>query len=204
MDARPCGARRGNNKPNKQAWAYLEEGLSAVNTYGNKNSIKAEMFQQLGLEDKLYLLQVGEHCFAVLYLAKIRTCFVADGLNTFREEKITRQLVIARLSQAAHINYLPFYGQKEEDVCVSSVAAIAIEMQRLYKAKEWPTEIKVPALGLERLKKLLHKSRGKKTNEWLPVANINWKVKCSGCGMTFATTNRGAMNIHKCAKSTSD
>lgn len=203
----PCGAPKKNKqgrKPKTELWRPIEDILAKAITYGKKDGIQPKIFDnrsQLGDKDELFLLQIGTHCFVVLYIAETKTCFVADGENTFKEDRRTRKVVLNKLSRAAFINYLPYYGQKRADYCASSASAIAIEFQRLYKNKTWPEKIEVSGGTLARIAKIMHGGKGDTIQEWLPVKNISWKVQCSLCGIKMATKNRGALNIHKCAKS---
>lgn len=195
-----CGAIEGR-KPNKKLWASIERIKDMVISYGNREAIQPKIFSGINYEeDSLELMQVGSHCFALLYIAEIKTCFLADGQNAFSKHAKSRKIVLKKLSGVKFLKFLPFNGQKEEDNCASSAAAIAIEFQRLHNIKRTPMEPLEVANGtLERIRKVLHKGSGEKINTWIPIVGESWKVKCNNCGAKFKTKNRGALNLHKCA-----
>lgn len=105
--------------------------------------MKIEEFGQLGGEDKIMIMQVGQHAFAVGYSSDSKTCITSDGLNTFSDCRLTRALVLARLRGARRVRHVAFQGQKEIDNCGSSTAAIAIELQRHHGHWDFDDEIKV-------------------------------------------------------------
>lgn len=192
-----CGS--SNARQNKNNWATVPEILDLIGIYGHKDSIKPSRFNGLRKRDLLCLMQVGEHCMVVLYLAASKTCFVADGTNLYRKDPTTYQLVNSQLQHALCIKSLVFNGQLEDDHCASSAAGIAIEFQRLYRSDELPEEeLKVPKSIMDRLRARLHKEPGPKIRPWQPISRIGWKVSCSKCGKKFRTKNRAALNLHTC------
>lgn len=195
-----CGAISGR-KPNKNLWAPIDRIKDMVISYGNREAIQPKIFSRINQgEDSLQLIQIGSHCFALLYISEIKTCYLADGQNTFSKHGKSRKMVLKKLSGVKFLKFLPFNGQKEEDNCASSAAAIAIEFQRLHNIKQLPMEPLLVADGtLERIRKVLHKGSGEKINTWSPIVGEAWKVKCDNCGAKFKTKNRGALNLHKCA-----
>lgn len=194
-----CGATEGR-KPDKKLWASIDRIKDMVVSYGNKSALQPKIFSGLNTEeDSLQLMQIGSHCFALLYIAKLKTCFLSDGQNAFINHSRSRKLVMTKLAGVNFLSCLQFYGQKEEDQCASSAAAIAIEFQRLHNIREVPKDpLQVSTGQLDRIRKILHKGSGEKINSWTPIDGQAWKVKCDNCGKTFATKNRGALNLHRC------
>lgn len=183
----------------KENWAQLDDIISAANTYGIKNSLKVTAFSELGSKDALHIVQVGAHCFTVLYWASSRHCLIADGENTFVNNMTSRRLLLTKLSGVKRISFLPFYDQREVDFCGSSAAAIAVEFQKIYKEKSDLREVRVAKSVIARIKKVLHKAPAVKIREWAPITNqAKRSLKCDACGKAFKTTNRGALNLHKC------
>lgn len=184
---------------NENNWATIDRILELIDIYGRQDSITPSKFDGLKDRDALTLMQVGEHCLVLLYLAATKTCYIADGTNAFRSDRTTRQLVIGQLGKVRYISGLHFDGQLEEDQCASSAAGIAIEFQRLYKAGETPkNELKVPRSIMDRLRARVHKEAGPKIRDWKPISNVFWQVECPKCGKTFKTSNRSVLNLHRC------
>lgn len=195
-----CGA-VANRVPNKKIWVKIERIEEAAIIYGNKKAIQPRIFNGLNPnEDSLQLMQVASHCFVLLYLSSNKTCYVADGQNAFAKQVTSRNILLSKLKGVRFVTYLPFYGQKEEDQCASSAAAISIEFQRLYHGGLTPEEpLQVPRTILKRIRSSFHKESGEKINRWSPVDGEVWKVQCSQCGKKFNTKNRGALNLHRCS-----
>lgn len=191
----------GSSQPSNASqanWVYVEDAVRAANTYGLQGGLSVTGFKKLDDRDSITLLQVGAHCYVILYYARTKHCFVADGENTFINNTASRKLVFARLSGARTISFIRFYGQKEKNYCGSSAAGIATEFQRLYKSGEKFNSIQVPDTTMRRIKKALHKYPDEKINRWQPINKQSWKTQCEKCGKKFNTKNRGAMNLHKC------
>lgn len=192
-----CGAAE-PSQANKNNWVLLEDILRAIKTYGKPNSIQPEILDEISNRDGLYLSQIGNHCFVILYLSEHRLALVADGQNTYAVNKAARKLLLVALQGVKHIRSLSFFGQKETDQCGSSAAGIAIEFQRMYQARDIGTEVKVPSSIMERIRKAFHKEPGQKVNTWTPINQREWKVKCPKCEKVFNTKNRNVFNLHHC------
>lgn len=192
-----CGA-PSNVEANEKNWASIEEILKMVQIYGDKKGIQAEIFSGLGPSDSLSLLQIGSHCFTVLYLSDEETCYVADGGNTFISDTKTERLVRLRLTRAKEVRGLKFDGQKQLDQCASSAAGIAIELQRLYKSKKFTSEVKVPSSIMDRIRRKLHKEPSKAMRPEAPINQIQWRATCPKCGYQARSKSRAALNFHKC------
>lgn len=192
----------GASKPargNQDNWATIEQVLHMAQTYGNKSGLQPQILKDsLGKDDAIYLVPIGSHCYAVMFIAKQRICYVADGENVFRSNKASRMLLINKLKGAANIVHLQFEGQTEADHCASSAAGIAIEFQRLYPTKQFPLVIRVAGSTLDRIRQVLHKQTGPRIREWKKAPTIQWKVECEKCHAKFNTKNRSALNLHKC------
>lgn len=192
-----CGSAT-TNQVNKNIWASMDEILKAIKTYGRKDSIQAEALHILQDRDSLGLAQIGTHCFVVLYRASSGTALVSDGQNTYVNNRVAKKLLLAKLTKARHVRFIPFHGQKETDQCASSAASIAIELQRIYRTGETVSEIKVPHSIAERIRKVFHKESGQKLNPWRPITQMSWKLQCPKCHKTFNTKNRNIFNLHRC------
>lgn len=185
---------------NKDAWVSMDDIIRAINIYGEKNSLQPEPLGKLGDTDKLFLFEVGNHCFSALYIAESRTCIIADGENIFASSRTTRSLVLFKLKQARYIKCIPYYDQPGKDLCGSSCASIAIAMQKMYLNKNWTDKVIVAKTTRKRVETSLHSVQGKKINIFKPIQGESWKVGCENCGTRISTKNRGALNLHKCPK----
>lgn len=185
---------------NKAAWVSIDEVIRTINIYGEKGSLKPEILKELGDQDKLVLFEIGNHCFAALYLAESKTCIIADGENTFASSRTTRGLVLYKLKQAKYVKCIPYWDQPAKDLCGSSCASIAIAMQKMYLTKNFMDKVIVAKTIRKRVESSLHSEQGSKLNIFKPLKGDNWKTNCENCGYKFSTKNRGAMNLHKCPK----
>lgn len=183
---------------NKSAWVSIDEVIRTINIYGEKESLKPEILKELEEKDKLVLFEIGNHCFAALYLAASKTCIIADGENTFASSRTTRSLVLYKLKQAKYIKCIPYLDQPAKDLCGSSCASIAIAMQKMYLTRNFTEKVIVAKTIRKRVETSLHSEKGAKLNIFKPLKGENWKTTCEACGFKFSTKNRGAMNLHKC------
>lgn len=192
-----CGAPN-EHRANKRNWASIDEIKNMVEIYGRRNGLKPEILQELGRNDALYLLQIGTHCYTILYFSDKKLCVIGDGENTYLTNKSSKTMVDSRLKGAREIKAIPFNNQKEKDHCASSAACIAIEFQLVYTTKNLPKELKPPPGLMKTMRARLHKEPGKIIREWKKVQDIKWRVQCDKCGKTFNTKSRAVLNIHKC------
>lgn len=184
---------------NKRNFARLEEAVRMARTYGQKNSIQPQPFEKLTDQDGLYLLQLGEHCYTILYYAGDKILYIADGENLIFKSEKTQELVEIELDDSEIvIRKVIVKGQNQKNQCASSAAAIALEFQRLYPSKKIPREIVISGQRKERIASVLHKEPDQKLQKWKPVLDRQWKVRCSNCDKEFNTKNKGALNLHRC------
>lgn len=90
----PCGATSTKND-DKRNHVYPYQVVQAVQTYGNPSSIQAEVFSyRVGLmpKDALYVMEVGSHLYAVLYIHKEALAIVADGLNYYEDDALAQHV----------------------------------------------------------------------------------------------------------------
>lgn len=193
----PSGATSTTNAI-KELWVSTDKIVQVIKTYGDKSGIQPEVFTKLAQKDGLFVLQVGQHCFAVIFLANKKICILADGQNTFIDSKRTRALVLTALEGAEYVEAITYLGQLESDKCGGSCAAIAIELQRLYKTKNWPSEIQPSTSIKKRVNDSLYKEQGRKLNPPKTLQGNKFRAQCENCGTTFPTKNRGALNLHRC------
>lgn len=109
-------------------------------------------------------MQIENHCFVILYLAKTKATLVSDGENAF-DKAYYKSMILEQIIGIRSVKYLPFKVQSEKNHCASSAAAIAIEFQRIYRQGYWPEkEIIVAPSILDIIRKVLHKEPGDKLN----------------------------------------
>lgn len=190
-----CGALREGNENN---WAEIGEILQAAITYGKKELLQPTIFQELGPQDSIQLIQVENHCFTALWMASGKKVLISDGENSFAKDGWARKTLIGYLSRAKSITHLPFNGQREKDHCASSAAGIAIEFQRIHAKGSWAgeSEIIVPPTIMERLRQRFHKEPGPKLNTWQPIRERNFELRCPKCNMKMKSNNRGTLALH--------
>lgn len=168
-----------SSNANQANSVYIKDAVCAANTYGLRGELRVTAFEKLGNQDSITLLQVGAHCYAILYCARTKHCFVADGENTLLNNAASRRLVFSKLSGAKVITFIRFDGQREKNYCGSSAAGIATEFQRIYKSGEKMASIKTPDTTMASKKKVLHKYRDEKINRWQHINEQTWKATCS-------------------------
>lgn len=186
----------------QEQWKHLEEILQKTKTYGHKNLLQPEIFVKLDSKDGIYLKQIGNHCFAILYYHDTRNAYVADGENVLFKDKVARDIMFGCLridgKPCRSVTYLEFDGQREKDKCATSAAAIAIEFQRIHQYKLHPTKLTVPAYLLDTVGKYLNPGSTEKIKSWTSIHEKSWKISCDKCGKHFNTKSRTALNFHKC------
>lgn len=192
-------------RQNDRNWLHMEDTLRLVKAFGKPGDLETSEFTTLGKEDSIYIHQIGEHAYTILWLAKQRTCFIADGMNTFIEDEDVKRDLIPLLIGARVIRAVKFNGQKFADHCASSAAALAIEFARLYKSgpQAIQTSIRVPDSILGRLQKIAHKEESDRIQKWRPINQLDFKLSCPRCGCKVKGKNRAALNFHKCQAPTS-
>lgn len=185
---------------NEANWISIERTLQLAITYGDKNGIIPQSFNKLEDQDGLYLAQLADHCYVILWLASDRICYIADGLNTFIEDNSAKEDLLPLLGRARIVHAMQFDGQKANDHCASSAAALAIEFQRLYKQGIDKLEQYIcPAKGtLKRIQQIAHKEPSAKIDGRIGITQQTWGVTCPKCGKKLKSKNRGALSLHKC------
>lgn len=187
----------GKQTPIKSNWATVSRILDQVRIHG-KDTIQPEEFQSLKPRDGLFIKQIGQHCFAILYYHDIKTVLVTDGLNSYYEDEFARQVIETEF-KGCKIEVIPFHGQNQDNRCASATAAALIEFQRVYRTKLIPIEL-IPAKSTyARIQAVLHKID---TNKITGPVMINEQLKgvtCQLCGRNFRhAKNRNVLNFHKC------
>ena len=187
-------------KQNPANWLNMSEVLRLAKCFGIQNGLEPTEFAGFGSKDGIYIHQLGEHAYVFLWIPRTRTCYIADGLNTYIHEQEVREDLAPILSTAIHIRPLLFTGQKFADHCASSAAALATEFQRLHLngLQFSGSEIQVPKSRLERIGAIAHKFKSERVNEWKPIKQLNFGITCPECGEKMRGKNRSALNFHKC------
>lgn len=189
-----------NLRENKSNWISMGETLRLTRVFGQKNGLQPKRFKELEPNDAIYIHQLGEHAFVFFWIASSKICYVADGLNTYKEDKEVQADINPLLSKAQSIRALTFNGQRFADHCAITAAALALEFQRLYKhdCQDIRGEIEVPPSILDRMAKIAHKEDSERVREWKPINEISFKISCPTCGAKLKGKNRAALNFHKC------
>lgn len=197
-----CGADASRPWNNPANYAPLELIIAKVKTYGNPDHVQPQIFTRLGKKDAIYLLQIGEHAFAALWLAAPMIAIVADGSNLAYQDAETRGKIKRALAGANEIRFIFFLGQTQGDHCASSAAALAIEFQRIVARgpAELPRQIKPCASLMMRLRASLHKASGKSINPPTSIINQIIGVRCPKCGKRVRGKTKSALNFHICNK----
>lgn len=194
-----CGSILGKAE-NPANWIKLEQAIYLAKAFGTKQGLQPQRLETLGTQDAIYLAQIGTHCYSILYLADTKTCYIADGLNTFLEDGEVRGDLMPLLKGARVIKALKFIGQKFEDFCASSAAALAVEFQRLHSSglNNLGSTIQVPDSIINRIAKIAHKEKSERVNPWKPVQEVARSLECPKCGKKLKGKSRAAFNFHKC------
>lgn len=175
----------------------MDEILQKTISYGTKHYLQPKLFEGFGKEDSIQFLQIENHCFVILYLAKTKAALVSDGENAFSKSHY-KSIILEQMKGIRSVKYLPFNAQMEKNQCASSAAAIGIEFQRIHKQGHFPEkEIIVAPSILENIRKVLHKERGEKLNKWKSIKDWKPKIECPNCHKPLK--HRGVLAIHKFA-----
>lgn len=149
-------------------------------------------------QDGLFVMQIGSHCFAVLYLCESKTCIIADGANVSATDRIAHDMVHTHIPDAKLVP-LPFIGQNRPDKCASSCIAIMVELEKIYRSRVIPDKLMPEKRLFKELNKKLHPVYTPPTTGRWRINQTSIGVECPKCGRRWLRQkNRAVLNLHKC------
>lgn len=179
-------------------WATVQDVLERASRYGNKNAIQPEEFTKRGKEDAIYVMQMGEHCFVILYYVDKKLALIADGDNLYEQDEVAQEVMRAEF-HGIQVKSIPFVGQNRSSRCASSAVGIIIEFQSAHMKGEIPVLLKPSRVNFERINNSLHKVESEKVTPWIPIHLQAKGVTCPKCGKNYRyARNRNVLNKHKC------
>lgn len=188
----------GDVVPIKENWATIADILEKAAIYGNKRAIQPEEFVKLGKQDAIYVVQIGNHCFVVLYYHQRKLAIVADDGNLFEKDEVAQQFIASEF-RGIDIKSVPFTGQNRTNRCASSAVGIILDFQIAHSKGEIPKEVKPSRLIFERVNSVLHKVDSAKTTSWTPINEQRIGITCPKCGKNYRyAKNRNVLNLHRC------
>jgi len=194
----PRAGASGKTEPEMENWVTASEVIRKASIYGKIEGLQPYVFEKKKMWDSLYLDQVGEHFFVVLYLHKRNLALVADGLNSLPEDKEAMEMLQEDFAPA-EIRVVKFTGQNRDDRCGSAAVAIILEFQKSYDRDEIPTELIPERVTYSRVDRALHKVRTPKITPWTPIQEPKIGVECPRCKKSFRNAkSRAVLNFHKC------
>lgn len=149
--------------------------------------------------DQLFFLKFESHCFVILYYAKSRSGYIADGGNLFRTDESVSKSVRSLLK--IKLRSCEFNQQTEIDHCGSSAVLIGLEMMRAYKSGLRPGKLICPSSWKKKVIKQLHKFKSQ-TMDLPALHKFQQRLECTRCGKRYRGTQRRNYYQHlaKCSK----
>jgi len=194
----PPGGSAGITEVAEDNWVTAEQVVQKVAVHGRSDALQPYVFEKRHDWDSLYLDQVGEHFFAVLYLHDRQIALVADGLNSLPQDTDALEIVKEDFAPA-EVKIVNFMGQNRDDRCGAAAAAILIEFQKAYGRREIPTVIHPEKSTYSRIERALHKIVKPKITGWNPIHKQRIGITCPKCRQNFRRSrSRAALNLHVC------
>jgi hypothetical protein len=136
-------------------------------------------------DDAILVLQIGIHCFVILYYHDRKMAIVADGGNIYASDQLAQRVIQSEFKGVNIIN-VPFYGQNRSNRCASAAVGIIIEFQKLHNRNELPCEVRSTKVVFERIKRVMHKVDTPKVTPWEPINVRSFGITCPSCGKHFS------------------
>jgi hypothetical protein len=172
-----------DNEEVEEAWASIGEILGRAHIYGDKDSLQAVEFRDRPNEDAILAMQIGNHCFVILYYHSRNIAIIADGSNAYQTDSFAQRCIKMEFEGVNLIN-IPFHGQNKSNRCASSAAIIIIEFQKYYNRDLLPTEIVPTKVVFERVQRSIHKVETTKTVGWTPINMQKFGITVRWCSCT--------------------
>lgn len=163
--------------------------------------IEVEYYENLGQEDKIYIIYHRCHVFVGLFIMDLNLLLLADGGNLYIDKQNHQQELRSMID--ANILPLRFNFQSGVDHCGSSAVMIALEFIRIYHRRDlyekvgWPKEIICPAKLHKSIVDRFYDAPSEKESS--PDLNIlkRPRIKCpNDCGYTYLSTNKQKLSAH--------
>jgi len=194
----PPGGSAGLTETAKDNWITADQVIQKVATYGRPDAIQPYVYEHKHSWDALYLDQVGEHFYGVLYLHSRQLALVADGSNSIPQD-IEAMEILQEDFAPATLKLVKFMGQNRDDRYGAAAAAILIELQKAYEKQELPTELYPEKAIYGRIERSLHKVKTPKITAWKPIHEQRIGTSCPKCGQKLRRAkSRGFLNLHSC------
>jgi len=195
----PAGGSSGQNEPVTENWVTAKQVLEKISIYGKADGLQPYLYEKLHPWDSIYLEQIGEHFFAVLYLHERKLALVADGLNSLPDDEEAMSIIQDDFAPAA-LRVVRFNGQNQDDRCGSAAVAIVIEFQKIYEQNELPSELWPERVTYKRIQAAMHKVDTPIITTWKPITEQKVGVTCPKCGKNFKKAKaRSYLNLHNCS-----
>lgn len=191
----PSAGASGQREPTTENWVTAAEVIKKASIYGKNVGIQLYIFVENKPWDSIYLEQVGQHFFVVLYIHERNLAMVADGLNSLPEDRAAMEMIKEDFAPA-EVKVVRFKGQNRDDRCGSAVVAIILEFQKTYDRGEIPVELVPEKVTYQRVERALHKVL---ITSWTLIQEQRIGAGCPRCGKTFRNAkNRAILNLYKC------
>ena len=172
---------------NPEAWVPLNTIINTARAYKRthyrKLRINLHLWTDFAGETGIYFFGFGGHCYVIWYVFDWNHGYIADGDNSYHENKEVQEEVNEALG--INLTSCKFLSQTRVDHCGSSAVLIALEFMRAWKHHYIPSElIAVPSLAI-RIRRQMHLAESKINPDLSEITSRRPQKQCNYCYKKF-------------------